>query len=1066
MSKEDKSKTKEAESNDADINRRSYLKMVGASAGLSAGGTGLTSLGIQSARAQQESPCNTVDDFEDADLSEYEFDRGSSGATIVSSPTYSGSHALEISGTNTEMISMNGLGEYPAAGDVFSTWVRGTNNADRINITYGVQNHLNRYFARLNPEQGHMALYRTEDGSSTLLTDKSVPLSQDTWYEVHIDWQSDGTHVFTLFDDNGSQVSQISATDSTWTAGGIGYDAYLGDGGTVYIDHTQIHSGREIVSANEVIDSFEDSDLSEYHFDQGSSGANIVSDTTYAGSSVLEISGTNTEMISTSSFDHYPSAGDVFSSWVRGTGGADDINFTYGVQDHTNRYFVRVDFANDNLKLYRYENASATLLEKQTSGFTLTEDTWYNVEVDWRKTGVHTTTLYNCNGKEVAQITGSDSTWTDGGIGYDAYLESSGGTVYFDYVAIHSSVLDDFEDGDLSEYSADTGSFTVQNSTVLEGNQTLKGTNAGSEISHTNVKTPRGYQYRISVIAASGSGAKPALVTSIQDPANPLDDCYYILADVPHNTLLLYRCEGGSSVQLATENVKLEEGKEYELRLSLGRGTIIGEIRDASGSALKAMGAWDDTFSDGYLGVYLNGGSPGYFDHVSKHPKAENIIDDFEDGDLKEYTGDTSYYSVQSSAVLQGSYTLKCEDNYQGIAHPDIKTPRENEYRTFIMAGSGSGARPGLLACVQDADSPMDNCYWVQASTDNNNLSLFRREAGNTTVLDRVDVTINEETEYQLAIDLGESEVKASLSTDHGRQLAETKAFSDTTYTTGNLGFYTGGSGAPAFYDYVSKKSPIFKSVSSVSETQEAANEALNSTFAQEVLSELNNPSTDPTNATRRTVYRNQSSLESHFIDIPIEYGELQVGYKNGSVTAVQADLDRSTMSNSLISDLSDDFGWPSSAEGFVTRIQDYSEPKFTRTVTDAEENDLNSIVSDYDNRSDLPFGITVMNNDGGFHRVGHYDKYYHVDSARETVLKDEKVIGSPDECTIDKTVCGIGAATVAGGTLTTAATCVGTVLSPIPGDEVLCGVGIASTTGGTVTAYESCGDVSETCDQ
>ena len=734
MSQENKIKAETAESNDADINRRSYLKMVGAGAGLSAGGTGLTSLGVQSVRAQQESPCNTVDGFEDADLSEYEFDRGSSGASVVSSPTYSGSHALEISGTNTEMISMDGLEEYPAAGDVFSTWVRGTNNADRINITYGVQNHLNRYFARLNPEQGHVALYRYEDGSSTRLTDKSVPLSQDTWYEVHIDWQSDGTHVFTLFDDNGSQVSQISATDSTWTAGGIGYDAYLGDGGTVYIDHTQIHSGREIVSANEVIDSFEDSDLAEYSFDRGSSGASVVSNPTYGGSSVLEISNDNTEMISTSGLDHYPSAGDVFSTWVRGTGGADDINFTYGVQDHTNRYFVRVDFANDNLKLYRYENASATLLEKQTSGFSLSEDTWYNVEVDWRKTGVHTATLYDCDGGQVAQITGTDSTWTSGGIGYDAYLGSSGGTVYFDYVAIHSSVLDDFEDGDLSEYSGDTGSFTVQNSTVLEGNQTLEGMSGGSAIAHTNVETPRRYQYRVTVRAASGSNAKPAFVTSIQDPSNPLYDCYYLVADIQNDKLSLYRREGGSTTTLAEDSVTLAEGTEYELRMSVQRETVVGEIRDSSGNALKAAGAHDNTFSGGHVGVYLASGSPAYFDQITKHPKPDEILDDFEDASLSEYAGDTSSYSVQSSTALQGTYSLKCEKTFTGIAHSNQKTPRGYEYRTQVLAESGSESRPGLLAAVQNPSNPIESCYWAQASTDNNNLNLFRRDSGSGTV--------------------------------------------------------------------------------------------------------------------------------------------------------------------------------------------------------------------------------------------------------------------------------------------------------------------------------------------
>ena len=386
------------ENNNADINRRSYLKMVGAGAGFSAGGVGLSSLGTQSVRATQESPCNTVDDFEDSDLSEYEFDRGSSGASIVTSPTYSGAYALEISGTNTEMISMDGLEHYPAAGDVFSTWLRGTNGADQINITYGVQNHTNRYLVRVDFANDELAIWRHEDGTSYVLAKETsgFTLGEDTWYEVQIEWKTDGTHVLTLFDKSGSQMSQMSATDSTWTAGGIGYDAYLGDGGAVYFDHTQIHSGREIVSANEVIDSFEDSDLSEYSFDQGS--ASVVSSPTYGGSSVLEISNTKTEMISTSGLDHYPAAGDVFSCWVRGTGGADDINFTYGVQNHTNRYFVRVDFANNDLFLFRYESGNFYQLAEDATA-SLAEDAWYNIEVDWRKTGTHIVTLYDCDGK-------------------------------------------------------------------------------------------------------------------------------------------------------------------------------------------------------------------------------------------------------------------------------------------------------------------------------------------------------------------------------------------------------------------------------------------------------------------------------------------------------------------------------------------------------------------------------------------------------------------------------------------------------------------------------------------
>jgi hypothetical protein len=483
-----------------------------------------------------------------------------------------------------------------------------------------------------------------------------------------------------------------------------------------------------------VIDSFEDSDLSEYDFDRGSSGANIVSDTTYAGSSVLKISGTNTEMISTSSLDHYPDAGDVFSCWVRGTGSPEDIHFTYGVQDHDSRYFARIDIANNDLFLFKYDNGDFHQLAEDAS-VSLAEDTWYNIEVDWRKTGTHIVTLYDCDGKEVAQITGSDSTWTDGGIGYDAYLESSGGTVYFDYVAIHESVLDDFEDGDLSEYSGDTGRFTVQNSTVLEGSQTLEGTSAPGTVARTGTETPRGYEYEASVMAASGSGAELALLTSIQTPSSPLQNCYYFSADTANDTLSLYRREDGKSVLLNQTDVTLEEGTEYRFVVQHRKKTIFGEIQDASGNSLAATGAADQTYTDGCLGLSIEEGAPGYFDALSRSALTSDVLDNFEDGDLSEYSGNTAGYNVQSSTTLEVEQTLECVDPYDSVSHTTATTTKGNSYSCHVMAGTGSGAKPSLLACVQDPSSPMDSCYWLRASPGDNSLELFRRDAGSSVSL-------------------------------------------------------------------------------------------------------------------------------------------------------------------------------------------------------------------------------------------------------------------------------------------------------------------------------------------
>jgi hypothetical protein len=1025
----------------AKLNRRSYLQVIGSAGvatGLGVGATSLTTLGADRVRALSSVPCNIIDDFEDGELSEYDFDRGSSGASITSSLTRSGSNALEISETNTEMMSMEGLDYYPSAGDSFSTWVRGTNGADRINITYGVQSHRNRYFARVNIKQGHIALYRYEDGDATKLADKGISLAEDTWYEVEINWQTDGTHALTLYDDAGSKLSHISGSDSTWRSGGIGYDAYLGDGGTVYFDSVKMTSGREVLEFERVVDGFEDTGLTEYEFDGSSSGVTVVDRPTWGGSGALKVDDVNRELISTSGLDNYPGAGDVFSCWVRGTDGADDVNFTYGVQDHDNRYLIRVDFTNDELALWRHENATSYVLAEQTSGFTLSEDTWYNVEVDWRESGEHVATLSDCTGTQIAQIEATDTMWSSGGIGYDAYL-GDGGTVYFDHVSIHEALLDDFEDGDMSEYTGDTGKFTVQTGTTLEQDHTLKATDAPGSIAYSEVTTPRGSEYEAVVLIPSGSDATPAIVGCVQDLSTPSQDCYYAAIDPTNNTLSLYRRERGSSTLLEETSVSVDRGAEYRLALQLKESTIHGILRDSSGNDLAATGEHDQTYYGGHLGLHLESDSPCYFDLLTKRPRA-GFADSFEDGDLDEYTGDTSSYTVQSATVLDGQRTLKAEANYVGITNSSVETTRRYGYKCSIRAGSSSDSRPSLLACVQNPDAPMDDCYWVQASPDNNNLNLFRREGGSTTVLDREDTTIEKGTTYQIGIELRERKVKGILYDENEIILAETSFVTDTTFSSGNAGFYTGGSSAPAYYNDLTEIPLTVWDTHTVNVTQTVAEQALNETLTQEVLSELNNPSTSPSKATRENAYTNGEAFQGTGIQIPMEYGNLIVVYDNGTSENVRASLDRSTMPGSLISDLSDSFGWPSSEDAAIINHSDQSELHFTRTVTESEYSDVKSFLADYDDRASEPGNIMVMNNDGGWYRTQYRDKVYDVNESTDSVVYEDEILHSHNECTEENALCAasFAANTYAGYSMTT--TC-GAVIVTGGASAPACGV-------------------------
>ena len=188
-----------------------------------------------------------IDDFEDSNLAEYTVSYGQGNESLVSSPTYTGSQALALSGGDTKLISTSGLAVYPSAGDRFSYRVRATsdasNDTDRGSIAYGVQDTDNHYYVLLDFDNDKVNLSRWEAASqSKLAEDTSVTLSEDTWYKVVVDWSATGRHTITVFDDSGSQVTELHAVDETWASGGVGYFSRLNTAGTVYYDYGTFES--------------------------------------------------------------------------------------------------------------------------------------------------------------------------------------------------------------------------------------------------------------------------------------------------------------------------------------------------------------------------------------------------------------------------------------------------------------------------------------------------------------------------------------------------------------------------------------------------------------------------------------------------------------------------------------------------------------------------------------------------------------------------------------------------------------------------------------------------------
>jgi hypothetical protein len=168
-----------------------------------------------------------VDGFEDSNLDEYSGDLSDFG--VVNTPTQELNYALEGQSTDSSnaghVTSLNGLSYYPSQGNTFRFWCRTNSDTDTLRSTgFGVQgtgDTPDAYFVDFNRGSGSFALVVRDAGSVSTVGSASQSWSNDTWYEVEVDWGAGGTITATLFDDSGSQLNQVSGSDSSHTNGGI-----------------------------------------------------------------------------------------------------------------------------------------------------------------------------------------------------------------------------------------------------------------------------------------------------------------------------------------------------------------------------------------------------------------------------------------------------------------------------------------------------------------------------------------------------------------------------------------------------------------------------------------------------------------------------------------------------------------------------------------------------------------------------------------------------------------------------------------------------------------------------
>lgn len=179
-------------------------------------------------------PDSVVDNFEesiyedqDKSLSDVyngalaEYDRN------TNSPVFEGDYSLKT-GDNTinELIwSTSGLPRYPQAGEMIRSRHHLADVTDNQNLTlcFGVQDGDNFYMARWEESSGQLQLFVVSNGSFSELASTAANPPFQEWLRLDVDWGSDGSITVELYDESVTLVGSISASDSSYTSGGIGF---------------------------------------------------------------------------------------------------------------------------------------------------------------------------------------------------------------------------------------------------------------------------------------------------------------------------------------------------------------------------------------------------------------------------------------------------------------------------------------------------------------------------------------------------------------------------------------------------------------------------------------------------------------------------------------------------------------------------------------------------------------------------------------------------------------------------------------------------------------------------
>lgn len=195
------------------------------------------------------------------------------------------------------------------------------------------------------------------------------------------------------------------------------------------------------VHNKEIIENFEDSDMSEYSGDIGS--FTTQSDIVFAGqysvrSNIVTQSSRAITSLEGDGLNYYPERGDTFE--VRSYHGGQETNgdLYFAVGNHTNGstidngYRLLVSPRQDRIALFvRNDTNISTIDDKST---TIPSGEWLRWVIDWGDSGDFNINIYDSEDNLLGTVSGNNTDHDSGGIGFRYFDDSGTGAIHFDEV--------------------------------------------------------------------------------------------------------------------------------------------------------------------------------------------------------------------------------------------------------------------------------------------------------------------------------------------------------------------------------------------------------------------------------------------------------------------------------------------------------------------------------------------------------------------------------------------------------------------------------------------------------